>query len=372
MKNNKNFKYIIIFLLLSFLIFMIFFPNTNEKFKTLPFHDIIKIDVVYTWVNSDDKKWKKKYKKWKKKATNLTKSSKAKNRFKSLDELKYSLKSLYRYAPWINNIYIVVADGQKPRFVNFNHEKIFLINHSEIFKDDKHLPTFNSHAIESNLTNIKGLSEYFIYFNDDIFLGKTLSPQHLYTKDKNGSIIPYFFGHEKKIKSNRKDGHYLAWKNIIHILKKDQILDNNIVMKPFHFCRFYKKSLINDIQKLFNKHFILTSSSKFRSKNDIDTLGLVYSYCFYSNHYKYDKNLQYNTLYIGGISDGIRINTTGESDINIFVKNENLREKLKEFLLEKNYNYICVNDLARTTNENITIIKEILDQLYSFKCPYIL
>ena len=34
------------------------------------------------------------------------------------------------------------------------------------------LPTFSSPAIEANLHRIPGLSEHFLYFNDDVFLGK--------------------------------------------------------------------------------------------------------------------------------------------------------------------------------------------------------
>jgi hypothetical protein len=34
------------------------------------------------------------------------------------------------------------------------------------------LPTFSSPAIEANLHRIAGLSEHFLYFNDDVFLGK--------------------------------------------------------------------------------------------------------------------------------------------------------------------------------------------------------
>ena len=34
------------------------------------------------------------------------------NKFRDWDELRYSMRSLLRYAPWVGTIYIVVADGQ--------------------------------------------------------------------------------------------------------------------------------------------------------------------------------------------------------------------------------------------------------------------
>ena len=49
--------------------------------------------------------------------------------------------------------------------------KVHLVDHSDIFANHgAALPTFNSLAIETFLWNIAGLSDRFIYFNDDVFL----------------------------------------------------------------------------------------------------------------------------------------------------------------------------------------------------------
>lgn len=50
------------------------------------------------------------------------------NRFSDNDELKYSLRSLQLYAPWIRNIYIV-TNGQIPRWLNLKHPRIRIITH---------------------------------------------------------------------------------------------------------------------------------------------------------------------------------------------------------------------------------------------------
>lgn len=52
----------------------------------------------------------------------------SKNRFFDNDELKYSLRSLHQYAPWIRYIYIV-TNGQIPRWLNLEHPKIRIITH---------------------------------------------------------------------------------------------------------------------------------------------------------------------------------------------------------------------------------------------------
>ncbi|CAF0956251.1 unnamed protein product [Brachionus calyciflorus] len=105
------------------------------------------------------------------------------NRFQDNNELKYSLRSVEKYAPWIRNIYIV-TNGQVPNWLNLSHPKIKLVNHSEIFMNKSHLPTFSSSAIETHLHRIKGLSDQFLYFNDDVLLGKRIYLDDFYTESK--------------------------------------------------------------------------------------------------------------------------------------------------------------------------------------------
>ena len=104
----------------------------------------------------------------------------AENRFFDNDELKYSMRSLEKYAPWIRNVYLV-TNGQVPSWLNLTHPKVKLVTHADIFLNKSHLPTFSSPAIESHLHRIKGLSKRFIYFNDDVLLGKKIYPDEFFT-----------------------------------------------------------------------------------------------------------------------------------------------------------------------------------------------
>lgn len=151
------------------------------------------VDVVYTWVNGSDPIWfaeMQKYKVLYNKEHNITTeetgdTATSANRFRDNDELKYvlfiifncrySLRSLEVNAPWIRNVYIV-TNGQVPSWIDTTNPHLHIITHKEIFKDQSALPTFSSPAIEMNLHHIPGLSDYFLYFNDDVFLG---SPVHL-------------------------------------------------------------------------------------------------------------------------------------------------------------------------------------------------
>ena len=164
------------------------------------------IDVVYTWVNGSDPVWLLKKAKFLpplvgdadniSSIANVTSNSNedgvkpdggneeqeeadetySSNRYRDSNELRYSLRSLEKYAPWVRNIYIV-TDNQIPNWLNLENERLFMVSHAEIFPNKSHLPVFSSPAIESHLHRIPGLSKRFIYFNDDVFLGAPVLPE---------------------------------------------------------------------------------------------------------------------------------------------------------------------------------------------------
>ena len=49
---------------------------------------------------------------------------------------------------------------------------MFQVTHEDIFPNKSHLPTFSSPAIEAHIHRIPGLSQRYIYFNDDVMFGK--------------------------------------------------------------------------------------------------------------------------------------------------------------------------------------------------------
>ena len=110
-----------------------------------------KIDLVYLWVDGSDEKWaeKKANALAKYKGIALNKDTVASCRFLQNDELKYSLRSVEKYASWINHIYIV-TDNQVPKWLNLDNPKITIVNQNEIMPS-KFLPCFNSCAIETHI-----------------------------------------------------------------------------------------------------------------------------------------------------------------------------------------------------------------------------
>eukprot|EP00873_Tetraselmis_striata_P038478 jgi/Tetstr1/458742/TSEL_045129.t1 len=138
------------------------------------------IDAVYTWVNGSDEAWLREMLHWKRKlgledqAQNITQVASS-NRYRENDELRFSLRSVHAYAPWIRHIFIV-TNGQVPSWLNASHPGVSVVTHAQIFRRRADLPTFSSNAIEANLHCIPGLAARWIYFNDDVFLAQPVFP----------------------------------------------------------------------------------------------------------------------------------------------------------------------------------------------------
>lgn len=147
-----------------------------------------KIDLVYLWVDGSDINWQaKKNAALEKAGKQHSASSVRANRWTNHDELLYSLRSVAKFAPWINHIFLV-TDNQTPKWLNTDNRKISIVDHTEIIPSEK-LPLFNSNAIEMFLWKIPGLSEHFLYANDDMFFGKEVKPDFFFSQNQNPIII---------------------------------------------------------------------------------------------------------------------------------------------------------------------------------------
>ena len=127
------------------------------------------IDFVVLWVDGNDPEWKEKRSMY----TEGEKSDAGENRYRDWDNLVYWFRAVAAYAPWVNRIHLV-TDGQVPHWLNITHPKIHLVNHADYIPESA-LPIFNSSGIEIAIHRIPGLSDRFVYFNDDMFLNKPVS-----------------------------------------------------------------------------------------------------------------------------------------------------------------------------------------------------
>ena len=136
------------------------------------------LDVVIAWVDGTDPILKQKREQYKSGKTVASDAVTA-TRFASDDEIYYNIASIIKYVPFVRHIYIV-TDYQQPAFIDefakqniCSVDKIRIVDHKEIFAGyEQFLPTFNTRSIETMIWNIQGLSDYFIYMNDDFFFNQ--------------------------------------------------------------------------------------------------------------------------------------------------------------------------------------------------------
>ncbi len=98
----------------------------------------------------------------------------------NLQILKYSLRSLEAFAPWIRRVLLVTCRPQVPAWLN--RRTVCVVHHDEFMPAD-HLPTFNSFAIVANLHRIPGVARRFIYIEDDRLFGRPVTPADFFGPD---------------------------------------------------------------------------------------------------------------------------------------------------------------------------------------------
>ena len=191
---------------------------------------------MITWVDGRDEGHAQKLERYLSAAGGLRPTAAAPTRFNAVGELEYCILSIVRFAPWIRTIYIV-TDAQTPTILTtfkgtVLEHKVKCVDHRDIFNGfDVLLPTFNSMSIEAMLWRIPGLSDQFIYFNDDNFLIRPVKADNFFHKEQvivRGRMKLQL--HKKTLfrrtqeKSAQWAGfnfRYLHLEHVPHALKKD-------------------------------------------------------------------------------------------------------------------------------------------------------
>ena len=221
------------------------------------------IDAVYTWVNGSDPEHHHQLKKTLQQLGRTpSPDAVAPYRFADNDELRYSLRSLERHAPWVRRVYLV-TNGQVPCWLDLDHPRISLVTHAEIFPNKSHLPTFSSPAIETHLHRIPGLSSRFLYLNDDLLLGQPVwpedfvSPSGVYTVYLDSAI-------ERGPAGN---AFYASLKNTDRMLSRryGPALRHMIAHVPF----LLERRMIEELQRTFTAEFEVSSAGRVRSPTDV-------------------------------------------------------------------------------------------------------
>lgn len=250
------------------------------------------IDIVILWVDGNDPQWldeKRKYQ------NDTSKDANAPNRFRDWGLMKYWFRSIENFAPWVRMIHFVTW-GHVPGFLNLEHPKIHIVRHEDYLPAEA-LPTFNASAIEMSIHRIPGLSEHFLFFNDDMFLLRPVGPDTFFHHGlpclngserfypPGGKILTWYAMLSNDVglinkhftKKNAIRNHFRKYVNHRYSIKENvRTLAMEILYKKFvgfalpHSISAFRKSVFEEVWRLEQKNLQATTMHKFRDFSDVN------------------------------------------------------------------------------------------------------
>lgn len=321
------------------------------------------IDFVVTWVDGSDVEWQEAKKTYSSKQECGDKSD---VRYRDWEILKYWFRAIEKHAPWVNKIYFVTC-GQKPKWLNEKNSKLVLVNHEE-FIGQEYLPTFNSCVIEANLHRIKGLSEKFVYFNDDMFLNKKTSHQTFFLRNKpkdnliltplhaSESVVDKITYNCMEIINKRFDFRTISKKKM-YSFKNGKYLYKNLTLSAYgfntgmrchHLPTSFLKSTYEDVWKKEKEKLEIVCGNRFREKTDM-------SQWIFQFWQLASDNYEVRNIKVGKYFD----------------LDKNFNEAVQE-IKSPNHELICLNDTSGSElyEEKKKMLKEVFELRYPEKSKF--
>lgn len=245
------------------------------------------IDFVVLWVDDSDPEWQMNKSRFSE--GNINKNLNQNNRYRDWEVFHYWFRGVEKYAGWVRKVHLVTA-GHVPYWLNTKHPKLNIVSH-DMFMPERYLPTFSARPIELNLHRIPGLSEKFIYFNDDMFIINKIKPDYFFNKNtptdmgirnvipgndystvlyNTLQIIERNLGHINPIKDSP-----FKWFN----LKYGVNLIRNLLLFPwkfhlgYYFYHLPTAYLKNDFERVWSvegEFLDKVSQNKFRTTSDVN------------------------------------------------------------------------------------------------------
>ena len=256
-----------------------------------------KIDFVVMWVDGGDPVWQAKKVKYSESVDTSKNSMNSVKAYRDWGTFKYWFRGVEKFAPWVNKVYLV-TDQQKPSWLNIASEKLVLVDHSDILRKD-YLPVFSANPIESNIHRITGLSEHFVFFNDDVYLTAPVEPRDFFSEEglpkyntalspivperygtghfqvNDMEIVTSYFSRDEILKNGKFLSFKQGWKNILKTL---------LYRNSKFICGFWENHLAHPLLKstmelVWEKETaILEKTSASRFRNPADTNVWLFKY----------------------------------------------------------------------------------------------
>ncbi|MDJ0376380.1 stealth family protein [Cryobacterium sp. PH31-L1] len=231
------------------------------------------IDLVFSWVDGSSDEFQRERAK-RMKAYVVGEGDDSDARFRQIDELKYALRSVYMFAPWIRRIFIA-TDSPAPEWLS-EHPRVTIMRSEDFFVDTSVLPIHNSHAVESQLHHIPGLAEHFLYSNDDMFFGRPVGPELFFSP---GGVTK-FVEAATRIGLGENDPTRSGFENAARVNRAllrgrfGKVTTRHLEHTPAPM----RKSVLLELEQEFPEDFSRTAASRFRSATDISVTNSLYHY----------------------------------------------------------------------------------------------
>lgn len=323
-------------------------PTIEDMFAEHAFDIHFPVDIIFSWVDGGSLEYQSARREQESNAV-LGEGDDHESRFRQIDELKYALRSIYMFAPWIRTIYIA-TDSPAPHWLG-EHPRVRLVRSVEHFADPSVLPTHNSMAVESQLHRIKGLSEHYLYSNDDMFFGRPLSPGMFFSP---GGITRFMLspnriglgesseersGFENSARVNRR----LLWD------KFGRFATRHLE----HSAAPFRKSVMAELEATFPAEFAATAASKFRAADNISVTNSLYHY--------YALFTGRAVMHADG--KGVYVDTTTEKGL----------ASLTKILAKRKADFLCLNDGSFPeveAEERQARVTDFLEKYFPLKAPW--
>lgn len=241
------------------------------------------IDFVVLWVDMDDPRWRADFEKYSGRVRESNSTSAA--RFRDHGFLKYWFRGVEKFAPWVRRVHFVTC-GQKPEWLDETNPRLNLVNHSD-YIPEQFLPCFNSGVLESFLHRIPGLSEQFVFFNDDFFLTAPTPPERFFRDGKpcdiaafqinmggsqwahmlknNIALINKNFDKREVFAERRDQWVNHKWKSCLNRLP----LRNFLVLRTPHNAQPYTRTTFEHVWAACEAELLANASHRFRTTADL-------------------------------------------------------------------------------------------------------
>ncbi|WP_196811002.1 stealth family protein [Arthrobacter sp. 35W] len=306
------------------------------------------IDVVFSWVDGSSPEYQAARRAREADAI-LGEGDDHEARFRQIDELKYALRSIYMYAPWVRRIFIA-TDSPAPSWLA-EHPGVTIVRSEEFFADPSVLPTHNSQAVECQLHHIDGLAEHFLYSNDDMFFGRSISPEMFFTPGG----ITRFIRAQTRIGLGESDADRSGFENAARVNRR--LLWNRfgrITTRHLeHSAAPLRRSVMAELENEFPEEFAATAASTFRAADNISVTNSLY---------------HYYALLTG--------RAVTETDAKVRYIDTTMRAGLTylpRLLAKRNADFFCLNDGSFpevAADERAALVTDFLQKYFPIKAPW--